>query len=167
MEINRLRALVAAPMASLLLVLSLCAFVVERSGSVGMRVPMIRIPDKSKNDCSDPNRSVFLQLSQNGSYWINLTEIPSDRLTATVAYVMENRSERILYVVADPQVCYGQFTDFLDKIAGTKMVLPVALLTDQLRKEIEGSRGRAYCEIEWPENEDFSSPVGIGAAPHL
>ncbi|MGD0832271.1 MAG: hypothetical protein ABR907_15120 [Terracidiphilus sp.] len=73
MDLNRLRLLVAAPMASLFLVLSLCAFVVERPGAVGMRVPMIRVPDQSKNNCSDPNRSVFLQLSNDGRYWINLT----------------------------------------------------------------------------------------------
>jgi hypothetical protein len=38
MDLNRLRLLVAAPMASLFLVLSLCAFVMQQPGSVGWQV---------------------------------------------------------------------------------------------------------------------------------
>jgi biopolymer transport protein ExbD len=153
MDLNRLRALLAAPLAALFLILVLCIFGVQKPPSVGIRIPMVRFPDQPRNDCSDPNRIVFLRLAQDGTVWLNATAIPTDRLTTTIATVMENRSDRILYVVADPQVSYGQFVGFLDSIAKTKMVLHVALLTDQFRTVLEVNRSRAYCELEWPENE--------------
>jgi len=99
--------------------------------------------------------------------WLSSTEIPTDRLTMIVEEVMEKRANRILYVVADPHVSYGQFVSFLDKITAAKMVLHVALLTDQLRAGLEEDRGLAYCELEWPVNEFSSTPTGFYTAPHL
>jgi biopolymer transport protein ExbD len=128
---------------------------------------MIRLPDQSRNDCSDPNRIVYFRLAQDGTVWLSSTEIPTDRLTMIVEEVMENRGDRILYVVADPHVSYGQFVGFLDKIAAAKMVLHVALLTDQLRAGLEEDRGRAFCELEWPASEFSSMPTGFYPAPHL
>jgi len=141
-------------------------FGVRRPDTTGIQISMIRVPDQPKNDCSDPNRIVYLRLAQDGVVWLNSTEIPLDRLTTIVKEVMENRGDRILYVVADPHVSYGQFVGLLDKIVAAKMVLHIALLTDQLRG-IEEDHARAYCELEWPANEFSSTPTGFYPAPHL
>jgi biopolymer transport protein ExbD len=128
---------------------------------------MIRVPDQSKNDCSDPNRIVYLRLEQDGAVWLNSTEIPSSQLTAIIKAVMENRGDRILYVVADPHVSYGQFMGLLDKIAATKLVLHVAVLTDKLHTHFVQNRMGAFCELEWPANEFLSTPIGFYPASHL
>ncbi len=167
MDLNRLRALLAVPMASLFLVLVLCVFAVQKPGSMGMRIPIIRMPEMPKNDCSDPNRIVYLRLAQDGSVWLNSTQIPLDQLTAIIKVVMENRSDRILYVVADPHISYGQFQSLLDKIAAAKLVLHIALLTDQFRAGLEREHGQAYCELEWPENEPSSMPAGFISGLHI
>jgi hypothetical protein len=91
MDPFRLRSLIAPAMASLFLMLSLCAFMVRRPASTGIQIPMIRLPEQSRNDCSDPNRIVYFRLAQDGTVWLSSTEIPTDRLTMIVEEVMENR----------------------------------------------------------------------------
>jgi hypothetical protein len=85
--------------------------------------------------------------------WINSTDFSPDRLTAIVALIMENRGDRIVYVAADSQVSFGQFADFLGRIAGAGPNLRIALLTDQLQKNLEQGHGHAFCELEWPPSE--------------
>ena len=84
--------------------------------------------------------------------WISSTDIAPDRLTAIIALIMENREDRRVYVVADSQVSYSQFADFLGKIAGAGPNLRIALLSDRLQKDFEQYRG-AYCELEWPSSD--------------
>jgi biopolymer transport protein ExbD len=167
MDLNRLRALLAAPMAALFLILALCTFAVRRPASVGIRIPMVRTPDNYRYVCSDPNRIVFLRLAEDGTMWLNSTVIPPDRLTTIVKEVMENRGDRIIYVAADPRVSFGQFVDFLGRIPAARMNLHVALLTDKLRQDFEEGRGRAFCELEWPANEFSSLPTDFAPARHL
>lgn len=159
MDLNRLRSFLAVPLASLFLILVLCVFGAQRPPSVGFRIPMIRNPDKPRHDCSDPNRTVFFRLTRDGAIWLNSTRIPPERLTKIVDEIMENREDRVLYAVADPEIPYGQFVNFLDRVAAARMNLHVALLTDKLRESLEG-RGQAFCELEWPENEPSSMPAG-------
>jgi biopolymer transport protein ExbD len=167
MDLNRLRSILAAPIAALFLIMVLSVFGVQRPASVGFRIPMIRVHNQSRNDCFEPNRIVYFRLARDGTVWLNSTEIPSDQLTAITKVVMENRGDRILEVVADPHVSYGQVVDFLDKIAAAKMVLHVALLTDQLRVGLEEDHMGTYCGLEWPANEFSSTPTSFYPAPQL
>jgi biopolymer transport protein ExbD len=160
MDLNWHRSFLAVPLASLFLILVLCVFGTQRQPSAGFRIPMIQNPDKPRHDCSDPNRTVFFRLTRDGTIWLNSTRIPPERLTKIVDEIMENRGDRILYVVADPEISYVQFVNFLDRVSAARMNLHVALLTDKLRESLEQDRGQAFCELEWPENEPSSMPAG-------
>ena len=153
MGLHRSRAYFASAISTLSVILLLCVLAVRRPNvPVGLRIPIVRIPKQSMRNCSDPNRIVFIRLTRDGRMWINSTDYPPERLTALVALIMERRSDHIVYVAADSQVAYGQFADFLGKIASAAPNLRIAFLSNQLQKEFE-EYGGAFCELEWPRSE--------------
>jgi biopolymer transport protein ExbD len=128
-EINRLRALVAAPMASLFLVLSLCAFVVERPGAVGMMVPVPKVRIVPFKDCDFlSDRSIVVQLRKNGSYWINETREGRGDLGPALTEIYENREEKVALVISDPDVSFGEFADFYSKVTSSANNLHIVLV---------------------------------------
>jgi hypothetical protein len=74
MDLNRLRALLAAPMAALFLILLLSTFAVQRPASVGMYLPLPKVRTVPFKDCDFvSDRSIVAQLHKDGSTWINET----------------------------------------------------------------------------------------------
>lgn len=135
----------------MLVVLTLCILIARRPRvSVGLRIPTVRIPKHLSHICSDPNRVVFVRLTRDGQMWISSTVVAPDRLTAIIGLIMENRPDRIVYVSADSQVSYSQFVDLLGKIAGASPNLRIAVLSEQLQRDLEQGHGYAFCELEWP-----------------
>jgi biopolymer transport protein ExbD len=157
MDLNRLRLLVAAPMASLFLVLSLCAFVLQQPRSVGIRIPMIRIHHNPHKPYDCEGRPVFLRLTKDGRTWMNSEELPADQLRQTVVNVMENRAERVVYMVVDSELTYGQFAGFLDKIEGATNDLHVVVVSGEVLREFE--KNHDECDFIFPESE-FTSASG-------
>ncbi|MGA2809204.1 MAG: hypothetical protein ABSE87_13815 [Terracidiphilus sp.] len=140
MDLNRLYALIAAQLASLFLVLVLCTFEVRRPGSVGFRIPMLRIHRTAQNEFDCEGRFEFLRLTRDGKTWVNSTEIPASQVRPTVATLMENRAERVVYVVGDSELPYGQFAKFLDSIEGATEDLHVVVVSGEIRRQFEESR---------------------------
>ena len=137
MDLNRLYALIAAQLASLFLVLVLCTFEVRRPVSVGFRIPMLRIHRTAQDEFSCDDRSVFLRITRDGKTWINATEIPADQVRSTVATLMENRAERVVYVVVDSELSYGEFARFLDSVEGATEDLHVVVVSGEIRRQFE------------------------------
>ena len=104
MDLNRLRSILAAPMAALFLILVLCIFAVRRPPSVGVRIPMVRIHRTYQNEFSCDGRFKFLRLTKDGITWINEAEIPVNQVRHRVAALMEDRAERVVYVVVDSEL---------------------------------------------------------------
>jgi biopolymer transport protein ExbD len=104
MDPFRLRSLIAPAMASLFLMLSLCAFMVQRPASVGFRIPMVRLHHDPLEPYDCDGRTEFLRLTKDGKTWINETEIPADQVRQRVATLMEDRAERVVYVVVDSEL---------------------------------------------------------------
>jgi biopolymer transport protein ExbD len=155
MDLNRLRLLVAAPMASLFLVLSLCAFVLQQPRSVGIRIPMIRIHHKPMEMTDCGGNSVFLRMTKDGKTWMNSEELPADQLRQTVAKVMENRAERVVFVVVDSELTYSQFTGFWEKIAGATSDLHVIVVSGEVLREFK--QNHDVCDFVISESEFTSS----------
>jgi biopolymer transport protein ExbD len=139
MDPFRLRTLIAPAMASLFLVLSLCAFVVQRPASVGFRIPMVRI-HHNPQEISCDGRFEFFRLTNDGKTWINSTEIPADQVRLKVADLMENRAERVVFVVVDSELSYGQVVEFLGKIEGATDDLHVIVISGEIRREFMRNR---------------------------
>jgi biopolymer transport protein ExbD len=158
MNLNSLRVLLAAPFASLFLVLSLCAFVIQPPASTGFRIPMVRLHRNSQEGLVCDGRSEFVRLTKDGKIWINETELPMNQLRPTVTTLMENRAERVIYVVVDSDVSYGQFADLLDKVEGTTADLHILVISGENRRTLE--RGLDPCDYFYPE-EGFVTPTAM------
>ena len=165
MDPSRLRALIAPAMASLFLVLSLCAFVVRRPESVGMRIPLVPLHSESHLSGVCNYMPIVLWLTADGKMWINVTEVSPDKLRARIAEIKEYSMDRRVYVVADPGVSYGKFADFLDRIVDATQNLQVVLLSGQLRREVEqGPTFEGLCVLESPEAQ---SPWMVNGLHHV
>jgi len=140
MDLDRLRALVAAPLGGLFLVLVLCTFSVRRPAAVGFRIPMLRIHRTAQNEFSCDGRFEFLRLTRDGKTWINSTEISASQVRPSVAALMESRAERVVYVVVDSELSYGQFAKFLDSIEGATEDLHVVVISGEIRRQFEEKR---------------------------
>jgi biopolymer transport protein ExbD len=151
MDPFRFRVLIAPAMASLFLVLSLCAFVVQKPESVGIRIPMIRIHHDPHEPYDCGGRPVFVRLTRDGKSWINETEVTSNRLVPVVSALMENRAERVVYVVVDSDLSYGQFVTFLDRIKGATDDLHVVVVSGVILKAFKENHD--LCDFIYPGND--------------
>jgi len=88
---------------------------------------------------------------------MNSEELPADQLRQTVVNVMENRAERVVYMVVDSELTYGQFAGFLDKIEGATNDLHVVVVSGEVLREFE--KNHDECDFIFPESE-FTSASG-------
>jgi biopolymer transport protein ExbD len=151
MVFDRLRTLLAPALASLFLILVLCAIGAHRPASVGFRIPIILIHHHPQEPTDCEGRAVFLRLTKDGRTWINDTELPESQLASEVAEVMENRAERVVYVVVDSELPYGQFAQFLDKIAGATTDLHLVVVSGEIRRAFE--KNHDLCDFVYPGKE--------------
>jgi len=151
MNLNSLRVLLAAPFASLFLVLSLCAFVVQRPVSMGVHFPMTRVRAISFNDCYD-DRDIVVRIKGDGSTWINETPIRPEMLGPTMKIIMQNRSERDTYVLTEPDVPYQRFVSAFDEISASASDLHVGVITPGLDRELQQCPPGSVCGLDWPDH---------------
>jgi hypothetical protein len=138
-------------MTSLFLVLSLCAFVVQKPESAGFRIPMIRLHHDPHEPYDCGGRTEFVRLTKDGRTWINETEVPSNRLVQTVSSLMENRAELVVYVIVDSDLSYGQFAEFLGKVKGAKTDLHVVVVSGDILRAFE--KRHDVCDFVYSRNE--------------
>ena len=151
MDLNRLRLLVAAPMAGLFLVLSLCALVQQRPASVGIFIPMIRVRTIPDYDCPGVDRWIVVQLHKDGSYWINEEQVPANELRPRLTEIYENRKYKLIYMFSDPDVSFGEFASFYNTVASSTSDLRIGLRTRQLQEQFEKCPLESSCGLEWPD----------------
>jgi len=161
MDLNRLRLLLAAPLASLFLVLSLCAFVTQRPASSGFLIPMVRLHHDPQEPLGCDGRPEFIRLTHDEKTWINEAEVPSDQLPHAISDLMENRAERVVYVIVDSDLSYGQFAAFLDRIANSTTDLRVVVVSGEVL--IAFKKRPDHCDFVYPINE-FAPPWNATAA---
>lgn len=157
MDLNRLRALVAAPVASVFLVLSLCAFVIQTPRSTGFRIPMPRIQRHANwRECED-DMPIIVLVHKDGNIFIRQTQESPRDLAPTIASIMANReSERVVYVMPDPDVPFSLLANTYEKISNSTTNIRIFLVTERMRRlaESKDSDGILWgiCDLEWPEN---------------
>jgi biopolymer transport protein ExbD len=152
MDLDRLRLLVAAPMAGLFLILSLCAFVMQRPASVGMWVPMLRVREIPDYDCPGVDRTIVVRLLKSGIIKINETDVLANELRARLAEIYENRQEKILPVYSDPEVSFGDFATFYANVVSSTSDLHIILRTRQLDAQLEQCSPYSSCGLDWPDH---------------
>jgi biopolymer transport protein ExbD len=150
MKLSQIAELASAPLASLFVLLSLCAFVSRRKAAVGFNVPVLRLRQRHPGkwvDCGE-TRTIVISLNGNGELHINQDQTTWENLTPTITKIMEHNNEPSVYVLADANVPYAQFTRLMDKIYSSTEGLQVGLISGEL------SRGSITpCGLEWPRGK--------------
>ena len=149
MNASQLRLWLAAPMASLFLVLSLCAFTFRKPESEGIYIPILRLHENMAEMICGDSRDVYIQLRASGQTMINSTEIPSGEVGPRLAKIMQHRFERIVFIVSDPGVPYGRFVRSLSAMQNSVDDLHIGVLSGQLGKEYL-QKWAQPCRLIWP-----------------
>jgi hypothetical protein len=137
MSPDQLRAVLVPSLASLFLILWLCAFAPLRPAAAGIHLHIYPLHPEGEVSYQCNASSIVLYLARDGRMRINETQIPPAELTARLNEVFDYRVVRRAYVVAASDVSYGQFVDYLNRIAATEPKLDVVLLSGDLRREAE------------------------------
>lgn len=172
MDPNRLRALIAAPLVSLFLILVLCTIGVRRPASMGMHVPTIKVRVHPYKDCDFlSDRSVVVQIHEDGSIWINETRQTREKLGPTLANIFESREERDVYLLPSPDVSFGEFADTYNIISSSTRNLHIVLSTRQLDKELQQCPLDSACALDWPDHASIpcawaNVPISVIHVPH-
>ncbi len=176
MTLSQIRLLVTPALASLFLILLVCALVVPHPASVGLSLPILRVRPIPIQDCSDAisDRDVVIKIRGDGSTWINETKLSPSVLRKTLTEIYEYRQYKFVYMIVDPEVPYGAFADIYDKAASSTPGLHIGLLTRQFRNQVEQCPLGSGCTVVWPHepfNNDCKNafpllPVLRGRADH-
>jgi biopolymer transport protein ExbD len=153
MDLIRLRTMLAPAFAGLFVILLVCFVMVRRPTTGGVWIHLYPLHPKSNPSGVCNYREIVLWLTKDGKMWMNDYQVPSGGLRAKLAEVFGNRMIKKVYVVADSEVSYEQFVDFMSKIVGASPDLHVILLSGQLRQEVEsGPTFENLCVLESPES---------------
>ncbi|MGP8176142.1 MAG: ExbD/TolR family protein [Terracidiphilus sp.] len=160
-----------APLASLFLVLSLCAFVVQRPASAGMHFPITRVRVVSFHDsfhegyCYD-DRDIFVRIKKDGSTWINETQEQPSEVAPLIAQIMEPRAYKPpVYVLTDPEVSYGRFASLFKQISASSSDLHVGVITPQLDRELRQCPLGSICGLDWLDHRPSYSCIEFNVPP--
>lgn len=128
---------------------------------------MVKLKQHSIGYVCEDDIPIVLRLTRDGRMWFNQTEVSPNEIGERVAEVVRSRQEFAVYVMADSQVSYSQFINFLDRLYGAIPALRVILVTDTLRERLMGppvvtvrTTPQEYppgCDVEWKEN-GFRAP---------
>lgn len=138
------------PLASLFLILVLCVFGVQRQPSVGIRIPITRIRTVPFNICPGIYTSIHVQLHKDGSYWINETQVPANEFRSRLAEIYEDREEKILPRVSDPNASLEDFANFYSNAASSTKDLHIVLRTRGLEAQLEQCPPGRSCGLDLP-----------------
>jgi biopolymer transport protein ExbD len=153
MDYNRLSSHLAAPLASLFLILAFCTFTLQKPASVGMYLPITRVREIPDFHCLGVDRTILVMLRKDGGYWINETQVPANELRPRLAEIFENRKEKILPLFSDPDVTFGEFADFYNKVESSTSNLHIILRTRQLQAQLNLCSPFGSCGIDWPDHQ--------------
>jgi biopolymer transport protein ExbD len=96
---------------------------------------IVHLPHRCTDSDSYDNRIIVVQLRSDDISFINSTTFPPKELPEKMARIMEFRAERVVYLIADRSMAYG---DVIETISALKMATPylnVVLLPDRPEEE--------------------------------
>jgi biopolymer transport protein ExbD len=149
MDLAGLKAMLAAPMAALFLVLVLVAFGQRQGKAVGVPLKVYAIPPDPSEFVPCDHGGIVVEIDRAGRVGIVPAEIPRAKLRQLLGEILENRYERRVYVAADSGVPYQDFVDILSRIEGASQGLQVVLLSGELRRKQE-EKWVFPCVYIWP-----------------
>jgi hypothetical protein len=157
MDLNRLRALLAAPMACLFLILILCVFTVRRPVSTGIRIPMMRARAKPLGFCEFNGFTVYLRSDGKLAGGDREDVVSRDVLLSRIVEARDNIRDDTIFLVVDSQAPFGDLARLIGDIHNAAPPDHIAVVTRAAEIEIWQYRTGApvepivdICRFEWP-----------------
>jgi biopolymer transport protein ExbD len=166
MDPAKLRLLLAAPVASLFLVLSVFPLLKrETRPSVGLRIAMPQLRSHSPRYVCEDDIPHLIRLTADGRTWFVYTDVSDRDLRDLLVTVNQGRHERMTYLVADPSVPFARVVRVLQQIQSSVPGMHVIMVTPELMTHVErpipvhvGQPDYSdHCVFEWAEN-GFDAP---------
>ena len=146
----------AAPMVCLFAILILCFFIVQRPASTGIRIPMMRTRAQPLSNCEFNGFTVYLRSDGNIGGGDRDSEVSQYTILSRIKEARDNIQDDTIFVIADPDVPYGQFVDLIAKIHDVAPADHIAAVTRTGQAEaFAGPSGAREiwadrCQFEWP-----------------
>ncbi len=143
----------------------------NRPGSMGIHVPTIKVRVHPYKDCDFlSDRSIVVQIHQDGSVWINETKESREQLGPVLAEIFGPREERVVYLLSSPDASFGEFADTYNTIASSTRDLHIVLSTRQLDKELQQCPPESACALDWPDHTSVpcawaNVPIQVAPVP--
>jgi biopolymer transport protein ExbD len=157
MNLNRLRELVAAPMACLFVILILYVFAAQRHVSTGILIPMMRMRAEPLSNCEFNGFTVYMRSDGTLGGGSRDSEVSRDVMLSRIKEAEDNIQDDTIFVIADPEVPYG---DLATLVADIHHVAPpdhIAVVTRAGQVEGWSTPGEVplgpyadRCQFEWP-----------------
>lgn len=150
MDLLRLRSLLAPPLASLFIVLTLCVFSVQSSPSTGFKIAILnKIRHRDVSTCDGDWK--FVQLLDDGTTRINGMIIREEKLPSLVSETMASRAERLIYVVPSSGIPYSRLVATLSTLKKAVPDMHIGVLTGEARDAYTHPHSICFpAEIDWP-----------------
>jgi hypothetical protein len=161
MKLEQLTQGMAATLASLFLILTLCAFRMARPHAIGEQVyPTYAFQLASGfNDCMDDHQLVYW-LHLNQSLSINDDIVPIRNLPAITHQILKLRTNPEVWLRVDPQVAVGEAVNVLNMLHANSPSANVFLITEHEMDEYFNPRnGFEYIGPAHPERFPHSPSV--------
>jgi len=152
MDLNRLRMIVAASVASLFVVLVLCVFAVQHpQPSEGIWVPMMRTRAVPLRNCSFNGFTIHVLADGKLTGADAGLKFTDELLVSRAAQAQDYISDDTFYVIADPSVPYGRVTDVLSEIQHAAPRDRVALVPREAQVEEVGYSSDPRIDNLWAD----------------
>ena len=125
----------AAPLASLFLILSLCAFSMKPAATGEMLFPAQILPSQ---DCGDGN-PIFFLLKSDGQAIVNRQLMPVHQAFDRISREMDHRAERSVYISADPEVSVDEVVHAINQMLHDTPDLILSAFTTSQRRRFEAA----------------------------
>jgi biopolymer transport protein ExbD len=162
MDLDRLRKLLAAPMASLFAILILCVFVVQRPIPTGIHIPMMRARAQPLSNCEFNGFTVYLRADGKIGGGDRDAEVSQATILSRIVEARDDIQDDTVFVITAPDASYGQFVDLIAKIHNAAPADHIAVVTPAGQVDATLVPSGAHkiwadrCRFEWPALPDQS-----------
>lgn len=125
--------------------------------TIGSRVYLPHVCTKTEEENRGDGREEWIRLYPNKAY-INDDIVPRDKIVDTVGTLMESRAERVVYLLADQQLTYGEVASWVMQMQAKSPNLVVLLIT---HSQDEASREYHCVKLPMLREEDMYSPAPL------
>lgn len=129
------------PMVDVMLVMLIIFMVITPMLSKGVTVEKVKTKNPIAMQDADKDDAVLISVTRNGDTFLKTTKMIPDQLPAQVKDLIQNKTDKTVYIQADARARYEVVVDVVDNLRAAG-VDQIGLLTEQDQKAKETALGQ-------------------------